>query len=163
SGAPGRRTSDDPENLVRPRRAGSYARPMELRQLTTHDIPAWAALLAAIEAVDRTGEHYGEADLAEEMANPDVEVGKDFLGAYDGPALVGYASVMPRGEAEGVFKVHVQGAVHPDRRGEGIGTTMAKAMVERGLAAGRERTSHLPLQLTTTGMTSNQAQADLLT
>ena len=136
---------------------------MDLRQLTTDDIPAWAELLAAIEAVDDTGEHYGETDLAEEMANPDVEVGKDFLGAYDGPALVGYASVMPRGEADGVFKVHVQGAVRPDRRGEGIGTVLARAMVERGLAAGRERSSTLPVRLTTTGMTSNEAQADLLT
>ena len=67
-------------------------------------------------------------------------------------ALVGYASVMPRGEAEGVFKVHVQGAVHPDRRGEGIGTALASAMVERGLAAGRERRPDLPLRLTTTGV-----------
>ena len=70
---------------------------------------------------------------------------------------------MPRGEAEGVFKVHVQGAVHPARRGEGIGTALASAMVERGLAAGRERTSDLPVRLTTTGMTSNEAQAALLT
>ena len=136
---------------------------MELRQLTTDDIPAWAGLLAAVEAVDETGEHYGETDLAEEMANPDVEVGKDFLGAYDGTELVGYASVMPRGEADGVFKVHVQGAVRPDRRGEGIGTELARAMVDRGLAAGRERSSTLPVRLTTTGMTSNEAQADLLT
>lgn len=136
---------------------------MELRQLTTDDIPAWAGLLAAVEAVDETGEHYGETDLAEEMANPDVEVGKDFLGAYDGTELVGYASVMPRGEADGVFKVHVQGAVRPDRRGEGIGTVLARAMVDRGLAAGRERSSTLPVRLTSTGMTSNEAQADLLT
>src|SRR5690349_15569850 len=136
---------------------------MELRQLTTDDIPAWAGLLAAVEAVDETGEHYGETDLAEEMANPDVEVGKDFLGAYDGQELVGYASVMPRGEADGVFKVHVQGAVHPDRRGEGIGIVLAHAMVERGLAAGREHGGTLPIRLTTTGMTTNETQADLLT
>jgi mycothiol synthase len=136
---------------------------MELRQLTNDDIPAWAVLLAAVETVDDTGEHYGETDLAEEMANPDVEVGKDFLGAYDGTELVGYASVMPRGEADGVFKVHVQGAVRPDRRGEGIGAVLARAMVDRGLAAGRERSSTLPVRLTATGLTSNEAQADLLT
>jgi len=36
-------------------------------------------------------------------------------------------------------------------------------MVDRGLAAGRERSGTLPVRLTTTGMTSNEAQADLLT
>jgi mycothiol synthase len=71
--------------------------------------------------------------------------------------------VMPRGEADGVFKVHVQGAVRPDRRGEGIGAVLARAMVDRGLAAGRERSSTLPVRLTATGLTSNEAQADLLT
>jgi hypothetical protein len=34
-----------------------------LRSLARSDIPAWADLLAAIEKVDRTGEHYAAADL----------------------------------------------------------------------------------------------------
>ena len=32
----------------------------------------------------------GAADLEEEMANPEVVVGKDFVGAFDGPEMVGY-------------------------------------------------------------------------
>ena len=51
-----------------------------LRPLTRDDIPAWVELLAAIERVEHTGEHYGAVDLAEEMDNPEVEVGKDFVG-----------------------------------------------------------------------------------
>src|SRR4051812_1246445 len=89
-----------------------YPRPVDvtLRPLTREHIPAWAELLAAIETVDRTGEHYSVADLEEEMANPELEVGKDFVGAFDGETLVGYFSILPRGEAEGHFKVHVQGS-----------------------------------------------------
>ncbi|MGI8901324.1 MAG: hypothetical protein ACR2HA_10415, partial [Nocardioides sp.] len=38
-----------------------------LRPLGTGDIPALARHLAAVEAVDTTGEHYSEADLADEV------------------------------------------------------------------------------------------------
>ncbi len=134
-----------------------------LRPLDRDDIPAWARMLAEIEKVDRTGEHYGVADLEEEMSNPDMQVGKDFVGAFDGEAMVGYFSVMPRGESEGVFKVHVEGSVLPRRRGEGIGTLLAEAMLERGRAAGRERRTDLPIRITTTGMSTNTAQERLLT
>ena len=60
-----------------------------LRPLSTDDVPAWNRLLAEIEKVDRTGEHYNEADLLEELANPDIEVGKDVVGAFLGDELVG--------------------------------------------------------------------------
>ena len=90
---------------------------LRLRPLTRTDVPAWAGLLADIERVEHTGEHLSVVDLEEEMANPEVEVGKDFVGAFDGDDLVGYCSVLPRGEAEGTYKVQVQGSVLPGRRG----------------------------------------------
>ena len=72
-----------------------------LRPLQHDDVPAWADLLAAVELVDRTGEHYGADDLAEAMDDPEVEVGKDLVGAFDADGrLVGYFSVLPRGEAD---------------------------------------------------------------
>jgi mycothiol synthase len=150
---------------MRTRRPGPYPRPVDitLRPLTTDDIPAWAGLLADIEKVDRTGEHYSAADLAEEMANPELEVGKDFVGAFDGDALVGYFSILPRGEGEGHFKVHVEGSVLPERRGEGIGTRLVEAMLARAEEAHAERRPDLPARFTTTGLSSNTAQADLLT
>jgi ribosomal protein S18 acetylase RimI-like enzyme len=133
-----------------------------LRPLTRADIPAWARLLADIEKVDQTGEHYSAADLEEEMANPEIEVGKDIVGAYDGDTLVGYFSILPRGEGEGHFKVHVEGSVLPLRRGEGIGTRLVEAMLARAEQVHAERRPDLPARLTTTGLSSDEAQADLL-
>jgi mycothiol synthase len=143
---------------------GPYPRPVDitLRPLTRADIPAWARLLADIEKVDQTGEHYSAADLEEEMANPEIEVGKDIVGAYDGDTLVGYFSILPRGEGEGHFKVHVEGSVLPLRRGEGIGTRLVEAMLARAEQVHAERRPDLPARLTTTGLSSDEAQADLL-
>ena len=58
---------------------------LNLRPLPTDDIPILARHLAAVEAVDQTGEHYNEDDLAEEFANPDIEIGKEHgarIGGY---------------------------------------------------------------------------------
>jgi len=132
-----------------------------LRPLTRDDLPAWAGVLAAAEAVDRTGEHFNEADLAEEMDNPEIEVGKDMVGAFDGPDMVGYFSILPRGEGEGLYKIHVEGSVVPERRGEGIGTLLRDAMITRAEAAYAERGGELPLKLMATGKSDNTAQADL--
>lgn len=98
---------------------------VSMRPLTCSDIPAWADLLAAIEKFDGTGEHYAAADLAEQMANPTVEVGKDFVGAYgaDGQ-MVGFYWILPRGAADGHFTVAMQGSVLPARRTQGIGTLL---------------------------------------
>ncbi len=121
-----------------------------------------STLLAAIERVEHTGEHYGAADLAEEMDNPEVEVGKDFVGAFDGEELVGFWTVLPRGATEGAYKVHVNGSVHPDRRGEGIGTALVRLDARPG-ARRRGRASTRPAaRVTTTGLSANAEQETLL-
>jgi mycothiol synthase len=147
--------------------ARTYARrvtstTVTLRPLTHADIPTHAALLAAVEAVDKTGEHYSEADLEEEYANPDVEVGKDIVGAWDGDELVGYFSIYPRHADETHQKIHVEGSVHPARRGEGIGTLLAEAMLARADAVHAERHPEMPAKLTLSGLYDNTAQRDLV-
>jgi mycothiol synthase len=134
-----------------------------LRPLTRRDIPTWADLREEIERVDRTGEHFSADDLAEEMANPAVEVGKDFVGAFD-PAgqMVGYFSVLPRGAADGHYAIDMQGSVLPGRRAQGVGTLLVTEMVERATRARDERRPDLPARLFVAGLSSDLSQADLL-
>lgn len=134
---------------------------VRLRPLTTEDVPAWNRLLARIEEVDRTGEHVNEADLAEEMANPDLTPGKDVVGAYAGEDLVGYFVVYPRA-AGGQLKIQLNGGVRPDRRGEGIGTVLAAAMRRRAEELHADDQPALPALLTLSGPTGNTAQAKLM-
>lgn len=133
-----------------------------LRPLTTADIPAWNRLLAAVESVDRTGEHYNEADLAEEMANPDITIGKDIVGAFTGDDLVGYFAVYPRSGADDVHKIGLDGAVRPDVRRQGVGTLLAGAMRARALAAHAEHHPGLDALLTLRGLSDNAAQEGLM-
>lgn len=120
-------------------------------------VPALAKLHQAAEAVDDTGEHYNEDDLAEELENPDLELGEDVIGAYDGDELVGYCLVMARRAGDN-RKAYVFGMTHPDRRGEGIGTRLAEAM----LARAEEMRGGSPLKLVCTVLATNTAQCELL-
>lgn len=135
---------------------------VRLRPLDTTDIPAWNRLLAEIEATDATGEHYNEADLAEEMANPDITLGRDIVGAFAGGDLVGFFCVYPRAAAEDVHKISLEGAVRPDLRGQGIGSLLAAAMHRRALEAHAERHPHLAALLTLSGSSTDEAQARLM-
>jgi mycothiol synthase len=135
---------------------------VHLQPLDREHIPAWNRLLAEIEKVDRTGEHYNEADLAEEMDNPDVEVGKDFVGAFRADDLVGYFCLYPRPAAGDRHRIVLDGAVRPDVRGQGVGSTLAEAMRTRALAAHRERHPDLRAHLSLRGRSDNSAQQDLM-
>jgi mycothiol synthase len=133
-----------------------------LRPLDHDDIPALARLLAAAEAVDHTNEHYNEADLVEEFANPDIELGKDVVGAFDADELLGYFSVYPRATDGTHHRFHVEGTVDPARRGQGVGTLLVQAMIARADEVHRERHPELPARLGLSAVSTNAAQAELL-
>ena len=135
---------------------------LTLRPLLTDDIPLLARHLAAVEAVDHTGEHYNEADLEEEFANPDIEVGKDIVGGFDGDDLIGYFAIYPRSTDDTHQKVHVEGSVNPARRGQGIGDRLVAAMIARADEVHREKHPELPAKYSLAGLTANGAQAGLL-
>jgi mycothiol synthase len=129
------------------------------RGLGTDDIPAWRTLLAAAEQVDQTGEHYDEADLAEELANPDIEPGKDIVGAFDASDLVGVVTVVPRSSSE-VGRLLTSGVTRPDRRGQGVGTLLMTAMFAR--AREHQQSFGDVMRVEVTGLSDDQAQARLL-
>src|SRR5829696_2626916 len=92
------------------------------RPATAADVPAWARLLAAVEAADRTGENYGKADLAEELADPSLDLARDTLvaAAPDGE-LVAFGGLRGSATVRDVDRIWLGGAVHPAARGRGLG------------------------------------------
>ncbi len=132
-----------------------------LRPLDHADIPAHAALLAAAEAVDHSGEHHGEADLAEQYANPGIELGHDVIGAFDGDQLVGHAAVVPRPAAGSHLAVHLEGTVRPDHRGEGIGSRLLTAALARADVVHRTRYPDHTARYSAMGLSGNAEQEAL--
>lgn len=132
-----------------------------LRDLDPTDLPALATLLREIEAVDRTDEHVNLADLEEEYGDP-LREPADWIGAYAGTDLVGFAQVVPRTPADGTLKMYSAGGVHPAHRGRGIGTLLLEAMVARMQERHRAHGPDLTGVFVATGLTDNQAQAAIL-
>lgn len=130
------------------------------RPLDKGDVPAVARVLAEAEAVDDTGEHYNEGDVEEEFANPDLDLGKDIIGAFDGDELVGYTSVMARKSLQD-RKAFGFGVTLPNRRGEGLGTQLVELMLAR--AAEVRQLAEPAMRLLVSGVATNTAQAELLT
>jgi mycothiol synthase len=121
------------------------AGPLTWRPMTRADIPAWVRLLAAAEAVDRTGEHYDEADLAEELGDAGLDLTRDTIGLVlpDGE-LAGYGVVRAPRAVRDVDRIYLEGAVHPDRRGQGVGRQLLSWLEERAAKAHQARFPQLP-------------------
>ncbi|MBG0827031.1 GNAT family N-acetyltransferase [Planomonospora sp. ID67723] len=89
--------------------------------LSLDDTGALTELLAAIEAEDRTGENHGADDVAEEFANPLVDLAEGTLACWDDGRPVAFAVLMSRPAAEPVHQMILWGGVHPAHRRRGLG------------------------------------------
>jgi mycothiol synthase len=110
------------------------------RPIGKDDCPAWAALLAAIEPVDDTGENYSVEDLHEELDDPNVDPARDTLGLWQGDTMIGYAVVRGTSEpVDGSYRVSFEGTVHPDQRRRGHGRPLLDWSLARAAEVHRER------------------------
>lgn len=102
---------------------GLVARPLELS-----DARAVYEVMAAQEQHDLGEIAIEEADIVADWQRPSHDLGAHSLGVLDGDHLVAYAEYMgdTRGDA----------AVHPDHRGRGIGTALARWMQDNARADG---------------------------
>ena len=99
------------------------------RPLVLADARAVFEVMAAQEAHDLGHVEIEEADIVADWQRPSYDVSAGTVGVLDGDRLVAYAEMMggARGDA----------AVHPEHRGRGIGTALARWMQERARAAGQ--------------------------
>ncbi|MET8575948.1 GNAT family N-acetyltransferase [Streptomyces sp. NPDC005012] len=97
------------------------------RPIALSDAAALSKLLNAIEVVDVFGEYYSEADAAEQITAPVLDLERGTIGVFDGEAMVGYSSAAHKQRAEGVHRVTLSGGVHPEYRQRGLGTELLAA------------------------------------
>ena len=98
------------------------------------DDAEWAALLAAMEAVDERGETYELDDLDDEWRSVWAHPDTDSTMVWDGSELVGFAWLGARPGAREKHQVTMWGGVRPSHRRQGIGTRL----VEWSLARAKE-------------------------
>jgi mycothiol synthase len=122
---------------------GLTARPMQLS-----DADAVAVLLAAAETVDRTAENYSGADLVEWWDTDFVDPAEDgrVVHTTDG-TLVGYATTIASPTFRDAFGVQLEGRVHPDRRGRGIGRALLAWQLDQGARLHAARHPEAPARL----------------
>jgi mycothiol synthase len=131
------------------------------RPLTPGDVAAWQRLLATAEVVDQTGESFDTDDLLEELHDPAAGI-EDRFAAFDGTRMVAFAGVRPRDGAGSYLRIQAEGAVDPERRGGGLGTTLVEWILDRCAAIRRSRTPELETRIHTLGFLRNEAQVALL-
>lgn len=103
---------------------------MEWRPLTAADVPAVYALEAAGEAFDDGVVEVTEDDIEGDWERPDFRPESMSMGGFVGGDLVAYAEV---------FQGRAEALVHPDHRGKGLGTHLARWSWEVVRAEGRHR------------------------
>ncbi len=102
------------------------------------DDPEWAALLAAMEAVDVRGETYELDDLDDEWKSVWSHPDTDARFGWDGSELVAFAWLKGMPGQRDSHKVWCWGGVRPSHRRQGIGTELFEWMLSRAteIAAG---------------------------
>ncbi|WP_199439047.1 GNAT family N-acetyltransferase [Umezawaea beigongshangensis] len=125
---------------------------MELtrRALSPADVPALTALMAAVEAVDRTGEHHSADDVADLLTDPELDLADGTVGVWDGDLLVAFGIVRTRRAATVEHRVWLRGAVHPRHRRAGMGTALLDRLVRSAALLHGRLHGDMPLVLDVT-------------
>lgn len=136
-------------------------RQFDWRPIDQEQVPEWAALLAAIEAVDREGLHLSADDLLEGFDDPNLDLAHGSVGVYDGDTMVGYCELMLRSFADPVHEMRQLGGVHPAYRGSGLGGRLLEWAEQAAVPLHEERYPGRPLSLSGDCLARNAAAVAL--
>ena len=114
------------------------------------DVVAIVDLETAAEPVDDTGELASPEDLTAWFVNDLVDLERDTRVVCSGDELVAWASAIAPPTFRDAYGVHLEGRVHPDWRGRGIGRWLLAWQLERGRQLHAERHPEAPARLTAT-------------
>ena len=103
------------------------------------DAAAVTELVVALESSLYGKTAFSQADLEEEWS--EIDLGKDARVVREGDRVVGYSLVRERGEL-----CRVEGYVHPDALGRGIGKLIATGLEEDAAGAGARRVQNAVLE-----------------
>jgi mycothiol synthase len=114
---------------------------------TRDDIPAWQALLEAIEAVDRRGEVLDTDDLADEFDSvwSDAEHNATFVWAGEDLVAFAWLRVVPGSRTN--HRITLWSGVHPAWRGHGIGAALVEWQLGRAREVAPSLDPEFPVQL----------------
>lgn len=119
------------------------------RPLTADDVAPVAAVLAASELVDDTGEYPDAADLAEWWGGWGIDYERDGVAVCDPTGLVvGFATAGSSPTFRDRFPVYLEGRMRPDHRGTGAGRALLDWQLARGTEIHAERHPEAPGRLT---------------
>ena len=93
----------------------------DVRSLRPEDVAAWAAVAAAAESVDKTGENYDVGDFAEQLDDPLVDVEAGTRAVWDGDELIAVGLLRCGPTGDPWHRMFFDGTVHPAYRRRGIG------------------------------------------
>ena len=122
---------------------------LTVRPLSDDDAAPVAALLAAAEQVDDTGEFPDAEDVAEWWRGWSLDPARDGLAVLDDAGVVvAYATVMASPTFRDALAVYLEGRVRPDLRDRGVGRALLAWQLDRGRALHAERHPEAPGALT---------------
>lgn len=134
------------------------------RPLTEADVEAWSTLVNHLAVVDGTEEFYSADDLLEELQASELDPERDTWGVWHGAQMVAYgaASVPGTTDNQGQARGRLEGGVHADHRGRGLGTELLDRLEPRAEELVRKRHPGVEGYLMGSGGLDGSSSSELL-
>jgi len=122
-------------NYSEPRSACEGCELAIIRNFDPDDLAAYVRLINEIDALEKLGKASSVQHVRERLGEPGRHPHEDIFLAEERGLLVGYAEL----QCElGIGRAVLEGAVHPARRCQGVGSGLLEAAIERGREMGAE-------------------------